>query len=99
MSVMVPTLNAGHKQAVELRVVLAAVESECVAGEGTFTCSGSVAGGGDKVVVVIVPVALPVVAVCGDGKRDAGETCDDGNVNSEDGCSGACSVEAGCLCA
>jgi cysteine-rich repeat protein len=99
-SVLFPTLNAGRKQTVEFRVVLAAVESECVAGEGTFTCSGTVLS--DKVVVGISPVALlvalPVSAVCGDGKRDAGETCDDGNVNGEDGCSSTCEVEAGFLC-
>jgi len=36
--------------------------------------------------------------VCGDGTTDFGETCDDGNSVSEDGCTPACSVEAGWVC-
>ncbi len=35
---------------------------------------------------------------CGDGILNAGETCDDGNVTSGDGCSGTCQVEAGYSC-
>jgi cysteine-rich repeat protein len=31
---------------------------------------------------------------CGDGVRDIGEACDDGNRAGNDGCSGACQVEA-----
>ncbi len=37
--------------------------------------------------------------VCGDGKRDPGEACDDKNTNSGDGCSADCSnVESGYTC-
>jgi cysteine-rich repeat protein len=33
-------------------------------------------------------------AVCGDGVKDDGEECDDGNVVAHDGCSATCTVEA-----
>ncbi len=35
---------------------------------------------------------------CGNGKRDIGEACDDGNKTSGDGCNGACAEEAGWTC-
>lgn len=35
---------------------------------------------------------------CGNGTLDGGETCDDGNDKSGDGCSGACLVESGWVC-
>jgi len=36
--------------------------------------------------------------VCGDGTIDTGETCDDGNTESCDGCSASCQVEVGLGC-
>jgi fibro-slime domain-containing protein len=36
---------------------------------------------------------------CGDGRLDTGETCDDGNLVSRDGCSAECGVEVGFACA
>ncbi len=35
---------------------------------------------------------------CGNGRRDSGETCDDGNVTPGDGCSAICSIEPGFTC-
>ncbi len=35
----------------------------------------------------------PVAPVCGNGIREAGEQCDDGNTTSGDGCSATCQVE------
>ena len=43
--------------------------------------------------------SLAAGTVCGDGLRDAPEACDDGNAADGDGCSAACAVEAGYLCA
>ncbi len=40
----------------------------------------------------------PKPSNCGDGIRGLGETCDDGNILSEDGCSETCSVETGFSC-
>ncbi len=37
-------------------------------------------------------------AVCGNGMMDAGEACDDGNTESDDGCSDACALETGYTC-
>jgi len=37
-------------------------------------------------------------STCGNGVHDAGEYCDDGNQNDGDGCSSACSLEAGWVC-
>lgn len=41
-------------------------------------------------------ISLPLLAadlVCGDGNREEPEACDDGNLQSGDGCSSSCSVE------
>ncbi len=35
--------------------------------------------------------------MCGDGTRDPGESCDDGNIRDRDGCSSTCQMERG-LC-
>ncbi len=40
----------------------------------------------------------PPAPVCGDGVVNAGEECDDGNTNYNDGCSGTCTVEHLCCC-
>ncbi len=45
---------------------------------------------------IITPVPLP--PVCGNGKLETGELCDDGNVRSGDGCSSTCLLEAGWKC-
>ena len=37
--------------------------------------------------------ALPEAAVCGNGKIEAGETCDDGNTVNGDGCSATCQYQ------
>jgi hypothetical protein len=36
--------------------------------------------------------------VCGNGYREAGETCDDGDTTGGDGCSSSCAVESGWTC-
>ena len=35
---------------------------------------------------------------CGNGTVETGEACDDGNMNSGDGCSSSCTIEAGFMC-
>jgi len=42
------------------------------------------------------PDAPHVVAVCGDGKVEGAETCDDGNAMPFDGCSADCQLEPDC---
>jgi uncharacterized repeat protein (TIGR01451 family)/uncharacterized repeat protein (TIGR02543 family) len=39
------------------------------------------------------------VFACGNGIVESGETCDDGNTTSGDGCSSACAIETGYACA
>ncbi|MDY7225554.1 Ig-like domain-containing protein [Hyalangium rubrum] len=39
-----------------------------------------------------------LIAVCGDGIFDPGETCDDGNTVQGDGCSPTCAIEVGYVC-
>jgi cysteine-rich repeat protein len=46
--------------------------------QGAAACSGS---------------PPPPAPVCGDGRLDTGEACDDGNLAAGDGCSATCSVE------
>ena len=42
------------------------------------------------------PVGGGGAAVCGNGRIEAGESCDDGNQSGGDGCSAQCQVEADC---
>ena len=44
------------------------------------------------------PTATPTPAACGNGAQEPGEECDDGNVDSDDGCSATCTLEP-CLAA
>ncbi|MBM4354478.1 MAG: hypothetical protein FJ109_11920 [Deltaproteobacteria bacterium] len=37
----------------------------------------------------------PITPCCGNGVKEAGEECDDGNNNSNDGCSASCKAECG----
>lgn len=53
--------------------------------------------------VAATPDSLPVkldaaVAICGNGKLDPGEGCDDGNAQDFDGCASNCTLEPGALC-
>jgi cysteine-rich repeat protein len=41
----------------------------------------------------LIPCGGPVAGNCGNGVTDAGETCDDGNTVSCDGCSSTCQLE------
>jgi|SRR5581483_5363580 len=46
---------------------------------------------------LVVGLAFPALSfVCDNGLLEPGEQCDDGNVLSGDGCSAACTLEAGC---
>ena len=45
------------------------------------------------------PDTACVLGACPDGTIDGGETCDDGNAVSGDGCSSTCQLETGWICA
>ncbi len=51
----------------------------------------------DSIANTIPPVQEPgppeIPSRCGDGMQDEDETCDDGNLNDGDGCSGTCTLE------
>jgi CSLREA domain-containing protein len=68
-------------------------------GNGSVTVGGSVSGNTSSTTgaETFGEVTL-IVAVCGDGRVDAGEACDDGNTAAGDGCSATCTVEPGFLC-
>ncbi len=54
----------------------------------SLVAGGSLVGCGDS-------TTNEPAAVCGNGKVETGESCDDGNKVSGDGCSASCKVEAG----
>ncbi len=56
--------------------------------------------GSMRVAPLLLALLLPATAqaVCGDGVLDAGETCDDVNVDPGDGCDADCQVEEGWEC-
>ncbi|HVR00707.1 MAG TPA: DUF4215 domain-containing protein, partial [Polyangia bacterium] len=41
---------------------------------------------------------VPAGPVCGNGKLEMGEACDDGNTSPGDGCSGICQLEPNFVC-
>lgn len=62
--------------------------------EHSQTVSPSISGSANIApAAFVVPLAEPACFVCGDGDRDPGEECDDGNNNGCDGCSFACELE------
>jgi cysteine-rich repeat protein len=73
------------------QIAISRIQVECKAGAGVFNCQGDVGSPG----VVIVTIAR---TVCGNGVREGSETCDDGNGEDFDGCSGTCTVEVGYKC-
>jgi cysteine-rich repeat protein len=65
-------------------------------GTASFEYVVSDGGATDVGLVVVTVTSGPV---CGDGAIEGVETCDDGNGVPGDGCSAACGVEAGYVCA
>ena len=63
---------------------------------GVDGCGGLIGWYVDDVTVYTCSGETP--PVCGDGVLDPGETCDDGNGDSGDGCSSTCQVESGWNC-
>jgi cysteine-rich repeat protein len=47
-----------------------------------------------EVLSSLIPCGGPVADTCGNGSTEPGETCDDGNKVSCDGCSSACQIES-----
>jgi cysteine-rich repeat protein len=66
--------------------------SACTVERG-FTCEG-----GSPSTADVCTASPPPPPKCGDGIRAASEACDDGNEDSEDGCSSACVPEPGFTC-
>jgi len=68
---------------------------------GTGIWRRSLDGGESESVVPSLPwqfIRIALLDTCGDGVLDGGEECDDGNGVSCDGCSSACTSEAGVVC-
>jgi fibro-slime domain-containing protein len=65
------------------------------AGAGGTAAAGA---GGDAGTVPDAAVEAPVYATCGNSLKESGETCDDGNTTSGDGCSSTCRLEANFSC-
>jgi fibro-slime domain-containing protein len=70
-------------------------------GGGTSGNPGGGAGGGFTLTTQTVPSTGVTIdkTKCGNGQLDPGETCDDGNTVSGDGCNSFCQAEADFLCA
>ena len=65
-----------------------------------LTCSGQgyCNSGGECVGLPLCQATNVNAPVCGDGKRNGAEECDDGNSMDGDGCSKQCTTELGFLC-
>jgi len=64
---------------------------------GVSTTCGSY-GGGCQTGYECNIITGKCVALCGNGVINSGETCDDGNIASGDGCSSSCTIESGFVC-
>jgi cysteine-rich repeat protein len=64
----------------------------CLAG-GPTDCDDKDACTNDSCLSPLGCLHTPLAPCCGNGKLEAGEECDDGNVSSGDGCSAACKSE------
>ena len=73
-------------------------EVEFDADNNVWTCtSNEPPGPGEPGRGKFVKVELPPLdAVCGNGRREAGEECDDGDTSDCDACSNACTIVTGC---
>jgi cysteine-rich repeat protein len=67
--------------------------SNC-ATEAGWTCTGQPS----VCKVMFIMKSLSLSAICGDGKVDQGEDCDDNNTTPGDGCSTTCTIESGYTC-
>ncbi len=74
--------------------VSATIAGDTAAGAKALPCSISDAQGRTGT----FSIALSVTAVCGDGRVEDTEVCDDDNEDNGDGCSSACTVEPGWSC-
>ncbi len=63
---------------------------------GAGNGGGNSSGGGGVVSISSVPIGN--LALCGNGKLDPPEQCDDGNTTSGDGCNALCQIEANYIC-
>ncbi len=63
------------------------------AGPGSLTCNDSNACTSDSCSPQTGCVYTPITPCCGNGAKEAGEECDDGNNTNGDGCNAACQSE------
>jgi len=68
------------------------------AGAGVAPGTGGGSGGGAGGMNPTGVAGGPAVAVCGNGVREGGEACDDGNKRNLDGCTDTCDREDGFVC-
>jgi cysteine-rich repeat protein len=88
----------------------AASESAGAAGAGGASGQGGTAGVAGEAPVECVPPLVPCIGdctdpcvpgrtiICGNALLEKGESCDDANTESSDGCSERCSIEEGFVC-
>ena len=62
----------------------------CTANEGCQSGACNLTGGNPGVCVA--------AGICGNGVRETGEACDDGNTKAADGCNATCKIETGTSC-
>jgi cysteine-rich repeat protein len=62
--------------------------------DGGMGSGGTTSSGGTT--TTTIPVTTP--AVCGNGKKEGSEGCDDGNTVGSDGCTANCRIETGYAC-
>lgn len=73
---------------------VAATTAPAGTGESEGPGTGTGSAGDTGICTENCGLGVPSAAVCGNGSREAGETCDDGNTTSGDGCSATCAAEA-----
>jgi fibro-slime domain-containing protein len=67
-------------------------------GDGGLRFDGNPVERPETGICTICGTDAPDMPICGDGRVDSNETCDDGNSTPGDGCSGVCTIEPGYIC-
>lgn len=66
----------------------------CIDGREFPNCDAN----GNPINYYVDPCSTPLASICGNGVIQAGENCEDGNADDEDGCSSNCVTEEGWEC-
>lgn len=82
----------------EIRRTLTGIIRGVVSGNAQYDINGDGVIDRKDTAAAVRGLKMLLLAVCGNGRFDGTESCDDGNTANRDGCTNQCTVEAGYTC-